>query len=268
MNIISSFDSFNLVINWINNEVITRRKAPGLLVGLSGTDSVIAFMACYAALDKADKANRLMGVHFVPSEDFLYDHPEAEVHTWFAKEIVPWLKEKCPKAQILINDSIDWRMDGVRWGMLCEIASVDMSRDGRVMRPSEEKNWVVGTRNKTENVLGTYSNASMMASIQPIIKLWKTDILDLLGILGAPPILTGKSCEMDCICGRERFPANYPKEIDAIIQYKLNENNIDKWIKYDGIPSYLKLKLENYINSKIQKNKFKNEIPYRPDRSV
>jgi hypothetical protein len=101
-----------------------------------------------------------MGVHFAPSEDFLYDHPEAEEHTWFQKQVVPWLDEQFPDAQIITDTSIDWRCDGLRWGYLMDLSVVSNDKH-RSMREHEEQYWVVGTRNRKEDMLLEYSNASM-----------------------------------------------------------------------------------------------------------
>lgn len=64
-------EKFHAVVQWLHDDVVKDRSAPGLIIGLSGTDSVVAFLAAYRALDRANKAHRLMGVHFAPSEDFL-----------------------------------------------------------------------------------------------------------------------------------------------------------------------------------------------------
>src|SRR5208283_5800998 len=85
---ISPAETFDALVEWFYDEMIIQRGAPGFLVGLSGTDSLVTFLAAAKAFEKAGKPERVFGVHFAPSADFLYDNPEAEVHLWFANEVV------------------------------------------------------------------------------------------------------------------------------------------------------------------------------------
>lgn len=252
--------TFQALVDWFYEEMIVKQKAPGFLVGLSGTDSLVAFLAAAKAFEKAGKPNRVMGVHFAPSEDFLDDHPEAEVHTWFANQVVPWLKEQAPGAQVVVDTSIDWRCDGLRWGYLMDL-SVVSNDHRRMMRLPDEQYWVVGTRNKTEDALMNYSNASMAASIQPIIHLWKSEILQLSEYLGAPKIAMEKSCETDCICGRLRLPSLHIKEVDWLLMSTggdLSTRYVD-----EKIPKDLRLQLSKFILAQISQGAFKASIPYK-----
>ena len=107
--------SSDALVQWFTN-LIVRHNAPGFLIGLSGTDSLVTFLAAGKAFEKVGRPNRVLGVHFAPSEDFLYDHPEAETHLWFREEVIPWLKTQLPGAEVVVDTSIDWRCDGLRWG--------------------------------------------------------------------------------------------------------------------------------------------------------
>lgn len=132
---IDSAHTFDTLVQWFHDEIIVRRKAPGFLFGLSGTDSVVAFLAAHKALLKAGKPERLLGIHFAPSEDFIYDHPEAEVHLWFSEQVVPWLREQCSGAKVVIDTSIDWRCDGQRWGTLLDLSVVSTERTRQMRLP-------------------------------------------------------------------------------------------------------------------------------------
>lgn len=252
--------TFKSLVNWLTTAA-DQLNAPGFLVGLSGTDSLVAFCAAAEAMAKLNKPHRIMGVHFAPSEDFLYDHPEAEVHLWFANEVVPWLKKKYPKADIVIDTSIDWRADGQRWGTLMDMSVVFNGRK-RTIRLPEDQYWVLGTRNRTEGVLHNYSNVSMAVSIQPLIDLWKSEILELSEYLDIPQIAIQKSCETDCICGRMRLPAQHITEVDQLLMSRVGELS-PEYVE-NKIPSTLRLQLNNFINEQINKNAFKVSIPLRP----
>lgn len=262
MRTIDPAKTFDALVSWFHDEMIVDAKAPGFLVGLSGTDSIVAFCAAAKAFEKAGKGNRMLGVHFAPSEDFLYDHPEAKVHTWFREQVIPWLAKYAPSAQIIVDTSIDWRCDGLRWGYLMDLSVVSNDHK-RITRLPNEQYWVLGTRNHTEDMLLNYSNASTVASVQPIIHLWKSEILQIAEYLGAPKIALDKSCETDCICGRLALASNHIVEVDAILQNRNRE-----FMKEFTMPIGLKKQLNNFIDAQIIKNSFKKYIPYSPDYNV
>lgn len=261
---INPAQTFEALVQWFYEVILTQKHAPGLLVGLSGTDSLVAFCAAAEALNRAGMPKRLMGVHFAPSEDFLYDHPEAEVHLWFRDEVLPWLRKRYPLANIVVNTSIDWRHDGLRWGALMDMSVVSDEKK-RVIRLPEDQYWVVGTRNRTEDTLLNYSNASTAVSIQPLIHLWKSEVLQLSEYLGIPKIAITKSCETDCICGRDRLIANHIREVDTILMVKRGELS-DK--NLHDMPFELEVRLSKYIEAQIAKSKFKTYLPYKPEQSV
>ena len=248
--------AFQALVNWFHDEMIVREHAPGFMVGLSGTDSLVTFLAAATASELAGRPERIMGVHFAPSEDFLYDHPEAESHLWFRDEVLPWLHQQVPSAKIVVDTSIDWRCDGLRWGYLMDLSVVSNDKR-RMMRMPEDQYWVVGTRNRTEDMLHNYSNTSLAASCQPIIHLWKSEVLEISEYLGVPKIALDKSCETDCICGRMALAANHIKEVDMLLQDR-NAN----------VESELRSHLLKFIGAQIGKNSFKKNIPYTPDSLV
>jgi NH3-dependent NAD+ synthetase len=258
-------NTFNALVRWFHDEMIVHRGAPGFLIGLSGTVSVVTFLAASKAFEDAGRPDRVLGVHFAPSEDFLYDHPEAEVHLWFSNEVVPWLRKEAKGAKIIVDTSIDWRHDGLRWGSLMDL-SVVSNEKVRMMRPPEEQYWVVGTRNLTEDVLLNYSNASTVASLQPLIHLWKSEILQISDYLDVPKIAIAKSCETDCICGRLRLPAQHIREVDMLLMARRGELS-EKYVE-DKVPSELRVHLNRFIDSQIAKSNFKMHIPYSPDSLV
>lgn len=256
-------DAFETLVSWFSQTVIDKYRCPGVLVGLSGTDSLVAFLAAYRAYERAGRGDHVMGIHFAPSEDFLYDYPEAEAHLWFSREILPWLAAEAPKAAIRVDTSIDWRFDGLRWGMLADIASVDWQDERRRMRPSDQKFWVCGTRNRSEELLYNYSNASLLASLQPLVKLWKSEILTLASHLGVPQLAVSKSCETDCLCGRDWLRANHPKELDLVLMSSVGL--LDQQYVVSHVSPDLFTQLAAYVDLRIAKGSFKRRIPYPAD---
>lgn len=263
--IIDPARTFASLSGWFTHDVIGR-GCPGVLVGLSGTDSLVTFLAAYDAFQKAGMSGRLWGMHFAPSDDFLYDHPEAETHLWFSREIIPWLRERTKGAAITVDTSIDWRYDGLRWGAMADMSVVSNDHRGRIMRDPKDQYWVCGTRNRSEHSLFSYSNASMLASLQPLIHLWKSEVLQLSEYLGVPQLALSKSCETDCICGRERLPASHPKELDSLLMVHYGEL-APEYVR-DNVAPELVRQLAVYMHGQIEKGCFKRDIPYQPDRAV
>lgn len=257
--------TFDSLVQWVHDEIIVKRKAPGLVVGISGTDSVVAFLAAAKAFEKAGRPGRVAGVHFAPSEEFIDDHPAASEHLWFKNEVIPWLRRQAPNAKIVVDSSIDFRQDGLRWGALIDWSVIENTKT-RAMRPPDEQFWVVGTRNATEEKLFSYSNISAIASVQFLNHLWKSEILEISKYLGAPRIAIDKSCEVDCVCGRLRLPANHIPEVDALLMVR--EGILDENYVLKNIPDELRGPLTFYINSQIESGKFKTQIPYKSDDSV
>lgn len=257
--------TYDNLVQWFREDLLMKRKAPGFLIGLSGTDSIVAFCAAGAALKQMGMESRLLGVHFAPSEDFLYDHPEAEVHLWFNETVIPWLRENFPMAKIVVDTSIDWRQDGQRWGALMDM-SVVQNEKVRTMREPHEQYWVIGTRNRTEEVLQNFSNVSTGVSAQPLIHFWKSEILEISKYLGVPEIAMAKSCEADCICGRMRTAANNIREIDLILMSW--EQELDRAYLQKNIEWNLLNQLTAFAISQHSKNKFKKDIPYLPSAEI
>lgn len=229
---------------WIADK-IRSEGCKGLYVSLAGTDSILTYVLCSKALELAglDPKESLIGVHYVhPKEKSLVTRAYTD-----KPELTSWLREFGQVEVVDISTflgsavKIDQALDNYRWSALL---SSSIARDF----------WPVGTRNRSEEVLGNYSNSSMIASMLPIVGLWKTEVLQLCQFLGVPSNLWITSLVGDCACGRSNLMANI-EEVDPILMQKVGELSGD----YEIDRNYLEL-VENYINV----HKFKGAIPYRP----
>src|SRR5690349_11673404 len=45
--------TFDALVQWVHDEIIVKRGAPGLAIGISGTDSIVAFLVCAKAFERA-----------------------------------------------------------------------------------------------------------------------------------------------------------------------------------------------------------------------
>lgn len=116
--------------------------------------------------------------------------------------------------------------------------------------------WPVGTRNRQEHVLGTYSRPSTVATVLPIVNVWKTTVIDLCRYLAVPEFIIEGSCMVDERCGRckQMVDIGYEK-MDLFAQVMVGElpevalNRLDK-------------KELEYLRALYDSSQFKNEIPF------
>lgn len=109
--------------------------------------------------------------------------------------------------------------------------------------------WLVGSRNKTEDILGTYSLASRVATYLPLVDTLKIQVLSLCKELDIPDAIIDSSRVADPDCGR-------PEQMAAISIEK-----IDDYIMSHG--DLLSEEEKQYLNKVISSNSFKASLPYR-----
>jgi NH3-dependent NAD+ synthetase len=260
-------EPFREHVTWVRDEIGIKRNAPGLIMGISGTDSILTFLICAEAFNQLGKAHRIIGIHYgedFPPADKTPEQIEkllslSSGYRWVSRIVMPWLRDKASEAQLIVDNSIG-NDDTLRWADLFRrsLNGADKTRP----LPNGENYWVVGTRNATEQALGSYSNISGAVSVQPIIDIWKSDVLKICAALGVPQIAIDNSRQVDCDCGRFDIAAAHIDEIDKILQARLGLIAAD-WPK-ENLPDELRSKLETFIDEQKTYAGFKNEIPYSP----
>lgn len=262
--------TFDALVSWIR-DVAEEREAPGLIVGVSGTDSILTFLACAKAFEQLGKPERVLGVHYgkpFPPPDKTPEQVEKILQlssnfNWVSRAIIPWLKDQAPGAQLEVDDSFDIYNDHKRWAALFTKSLADA--DPRQPLDTTKSFWVVGTRNATEEALGTYSNLSMAVSMQPIVHLWKSEILKICADLGVPQVATDQSRQVDCDCGRFDLAADHIEEVDAVLMVRSGQLSPD-YLR-DHIDPDLLSKLESFVDEQSTYAGFKKQIPYKPAAS-
>jgi NH3-dependent NAD+ synthetase len=135
--------------------------------------------------------------------------------------------------------------DTMRWALLNS-----MCRDDGA--------WLIGTRNKTEQVMGTYSLASRLATIQPLVGLWKAQVMALAKFVGVPEAVLESSSQADPNCGR-------PPEMAEI---GLDRIDFYARCKYAKKSRCLRQQLSRaeiaYLNTIYHYNRFKAKLPLTP----
>lgn len=260
--------TFDSIVTWIQDTAV-RERAPGLIIGLSGTDSILTFLASAEAFKRLGKPEKVLGVNFQHQSKNEFagkDQPfqcVASEFNWVARDILPWLRERTPEAQLEIDSSIPHSDDNKRWGHLFSRAvSANDPRHGF----TSNHFFPVGTRNATEQALGTYSQLSKSVSLLPIVGLYKTEVLELCAYLNVPAIAIEKSREIDCDCGRFDTQANHMRELDLFIMHKQGLLSRD-YLTQHIAPDVLNAVIEFYVEE-TSSNNYRNRTPYLPEAAM
>ncbi|RYG59228.1 MAG: hypothetical protein EON60_11050 [Alphaproteobacteria bacterium] len=244
-------DKFEYLVNLLVEKMkMSQVPVPGFILGLSGTDSVLAYLLLYEAAKRMDMPQRVYGIHYAPRN--------RKKPTWFEREVMPWLRERCPEARPEVQSPQGLYNDHYRWADLGTRAlnSLEQCPDGSLkdlpLEPGENY-WVAGTLNATEFALGTYSNFAAAASIMPLRKVWKSDIMAMCEAKGVPQIALDNARLPDCICGRMELAAANIEMIDGILRY-------DVVVTPDNYQLFNQLFA--YVDTCKRDNGFKERIPY------
>jgi NH3-dependent NAD+ synthetase len=207
----------------------SQTPVPGFMIGLSGTDSIVAYILCYKAAERLGISHKVYGINFVKQVPFL---------GWFACRILPWLHDNY--STLAVPYYLERYNDENRWARLHEEAK-------------KFNCWTVGTMNATEKALGKYSLLSTAVSLQPIQTLYKSTILEICEALGVPRIAIDNARIPDCLCGRDEFAAENIELIDAALRYdpSLEDVSFERFNKVYA-----------YINQCKSENGFRDRVPY------
>ncbi len=253
----NAINKFHGLIKRLDQKIVMSQvPVPGFIMGLSGTDSIVAFMLCYGALQERDMLfpKRLKGIHYV--------NAMRGSTSWFQKEAIPWLREKCPHADIEVAQPMGGNYDPQRWSDLIMRSLYELEFDystigwpfqGMKPLPEGRNYWVANTINATEWELGSYSNATRLASISPIRSIWKSEVLEICQELGVPQIAIDNARLPDCLCGRAELAAANIELIDDILRMRLDPTQHD--------PELLK-QLFSFIADEKKYNGFKARGAY------
>lgn len=244
-------DKFDYLTNRLVEKMkMSQAPVPGFILGLSGTDSVLAFLLLYEAAKRMNIPHRVYGIHYIARN--------RRSVSWFEREVMPWLRGRCPEARLEVHSPQGLYNDHYRWSDLGTRAlnRLDEKPDGSIKEmPLEpgENYWVAGTLNATEFALGTYSNFAAAASIMPLRKVWKSAIMEMCAAQGVPQIALDNARLPDCICGRMELAAANIEMIDGILRY-------DVVVTQENFQLFNQLFA--YVGTCKRDNGFKERIPY------
>lgn len=229
---------------------LSQIPVPGFIVGLSGKDSTLGFLLVYEAALRMGIAHRVLGVHYV--------HAKRRRASWYEEHVVPWLRERCPLATILVETPLGGNHDQTRWADLHMRAlnTIERDDDGEaVVRalPEHENYWVVGCTNLTEYELGKFSALSESVSVAPLRKIWNSKALAMCIALGVPAIVIEMARLPDCLCGRDELAASNIELIDAILKHDVRVEDHEPAL-FDQMMAY--------VRDLTRTNGFKKRTPY------
>jgi NH3-dependent NAD+ synthetase len=209
------------LVEWLRH---TAAQAHGLLVPISGgSDSALCFWLCTEALP-----DRTLGVHA---------GPDLRCRSWFESrgrvEIIP-----PPGATTAREREVH------RWAVMLSLGLTQLR-------------WLVGSRNRTEEVFGTYSLASRLATVLPLAGVWKSEVVELCSHAGVPEEIVASSRRADPDCGRPAEMAEIPLErIDCFVRVKAGE------LPVEALSALTPAQVE-YLEAIYRYNQFKKLLPLR-----
>jgi len=226
--------AFHNLVSWVAETV---KDAPGLVVGLSGTDSALAYSLCSKGLELAGRdRNSLMGIHYGDEYDF-----------------EDYFKQYGMVQVVNLPDNKFLETDSYRWAAIQTYAM-------------EHRSWIVGTRNKTEYLLGDYSNASLVAVMQPLSALWKSEVLALCEQVGMPKEMIAASCLGDpkCYCHKPGLLRRL-SDCETVLALQEKERELGEITPAEKATL---LQCSQFLSMYMEGKTYKSKIPYAPPTGI
>ncbi len=236
---------------------------PGLLVGLSGTDSTIAFLMGYDALESLGMADRLWGMY--------YGRADGDTNLPLVpkmRALYEFLKIRTPQARLDVSNLTTRGLPNDDFERWADLRRMTLEKPGKNngLWDAGQHYWSVAPRDRTEVILGNFSLDSAATSLSPIEHLYKSEILALCEDFGVPEALIDASHLPDCLCGREELAAANIELIDNILAAQNGEIMLD----LSAHDPALIAQLHAHIHEKKLNNRHKlrfsgaDEIPVAP----
>ena len=206
--------SIEKLVSWIRTAAA---GAHGLLVPISGgSDSALCFWLCRQALP-----GKVIGVHA---------GRELRALAWF---------ERLGRVEMIETPGRHEEREEMRWARFLAINL-------------ERGYWLAGSRNHTEDLLGTYSLASRVATFLPLVNVWKSEVLVLGREIGVPDEILASSLRADPDCGRPAELAEIPiTKVEAFLLAR----------ERGTVAADLTSAQAAYLDTICRRNAFKQSLP-------
>ncbi|MBY0358555.1 MAG: hypothetical protein K2W82_11185 [Candidatus Obscuribacterales bacterium] len=207
------------LVSWIAENTKT---AKGLLVPVSGgSDSAVLFSLCREAAPEKTTAVYAGSKETLRCRD--------------------WLEGVGPISYLSPSEESD-DPELSRW-----LEFIKLSRS--------QKARLVGSRNRSEDVMGSYSLSSRMVTYLPLGGLWKYQVMELAAFIGVPAEILESSRKADPDCGRPQELAEIPLEsLDLFLRVKVGE------LAESELKALTTAQIE-YIEKLYQSHQFRKTLP-------
>jgi len=210
------------IVSWIQDVIGPERQAVVPVSG--GSDSALCFWLCARALPGRASAAFVGGS--LPHRG------------WF---------EAVGPVRLLPVVAGDGEPDTLRWAAIISHAHTLRAR-------------LMGSRNRTEDVLGTYSLPSRVVSYLPLAGLWKSEVMELCEAVGVPEEILESSRRADPDCGRPVEMAQIPFAIvDRFLRVRIGD-------RPEGELEALSEGQLTYLDGIYRRNRYKSRLPLKGPR--
>ncbi|CAN5750397.1 hypothetical protein BH11PAT2_BH11PAT2_01600 [soil metagenome] len=176
-------EKVNVLLSWLKTNIPV---GPGILIPVSGgSDSALCFWLCNQVFKEHTKGISI--------------GTELRSKEWFDAV-----------GEVVLHDAafVGENPEVARWAHFLTVCLA-------------ENRILLGSRNHTESILGTFSNASRVATFFPLAGLWKHEVMELCDFIGIPEEITASSKRADPECGRPEKMADIQYEaVDRFLQEK------------------------------------------------
>lgn len=212
-------ESIKKLISWVRDSGASART---LLVPVSGgSDSAFCFWLCSKAFPEKTIA----------------------VHAGNALRCKEWF-EKIGRVEYTEVPGEYREREEMRWARFL-VLSID------------HRAWLVGSRNRTEDQLGTYSLSSRIAAFLPLVGVWKSRVMEFCKEIDVPEEITLSSMRADPDCGRPKELAEIPfATIELFLKIRVGD------LPKDSLSS-LTEEQRIYLDTIYNGNVFKKNLPVR-----
>jgi len=209
------------IVEWIRASTDVAAGRGALVPVSGGSDSALCLWLCAQALPRGHVTAAYCGTNL-------------RCRDWFAS--------LAPVHYLEAPDATPQHVEAARWALMLSLSL-------------EVRGWLVGTRNRTEETLGTFSLASRVATFLPLAGLWKSEVMAACAHVGVPGEILESSRRADPSCGRPQEMAEIPfAQVDAFLRVRIGEAPLTS---LEQLPAAT----VDYLDGIWRRNRFKRALP-------
>lgn len=210
------------IVDWIRASTDVAAGRGALVPVSGGSDSALCLWLCAQALPRGHVTAAYAGTNLRCRD---------------------WFESLAPVRCVEAPDATPQHVEAARWALMLSLSL-------------EVRGWLVGTRNRTEDELGTFSLASRVATFLPLAGLWKSEVMAACARVGVPAEILASSRRADPSCGRPQAMADIPfAQVDAFLQVRAGERDASALAGVHAATI-------DYLDGIWRRNRFKQALPF------